>query len=586
MKNDDSYLSPDMSIMTVGDLAPRAKLAFLALAVGLLGVVGILHLDAWSALVSVWARSVSYNHCFLVFPVSVWLIYRERASLSSMNFRPYWPGLVLLALLAGVWLFATVAGVNSLRDFATVATVPVLCVTLLGADFGRAMRFPLAFMLFAWPFGEVLIPPFIDLTADFTVMALRLTGVPLYREGNTFVLPTGQWSVVQECSGIRYLMASAFAGTVFAHLHMRSRRRWIAFVALSVAVPIVANWVRAYLTVLLGHLTENRLAVGVDHLIYGWVFFGIVMTGVFVIGARMADDGQPQPAKPRPRPSTNTATSGRVYGFAVVLVFVAAGIGPAWKFVLSSIPAGLDAASAKILLPSAHGDWRSTEVPPDQWVPPESATAQSSAVAAYGEGSHVVTLHVSMSTELDAEKKVLAYTVTTLSDYDVAVKVVGRRIVDLPQVRPALRVVEKVVRNDAGAVVVWYWYHTADEWTEDVWRARFARAIHVLSGRSPLVEVWTAVAPFRDNPSTARASLERFLVAHKGLFARNAVSPASARPVLPLSPSADAVACRSSSCTEVVRARAHVRGICEVRSEPRTPSGYANDHRTGCPLRS
>ena len=45
--------------------------------------------------------------------------------------------------------------------------------------------------------------------------------------------------------------------------------------------------------VMLGHLSGNTLAVGVDHLIYGWVFFGIVIGLMFLIGARWSE---PEPA--------------------------------------------------------------------------------------------------------------------------------------------------------------------------------------------------------------------------------------------------------------------------------------------------
>ena len=62
------------------------------------------------------------------------------------------------------------------------------------------------------------------------------------------------------------------------------------FVGVSIVVPIVANWLRAYMIVMLGHLTNNRLAVGVDHIIYGWVFFGIVMVLMFWIGSRWRED--------------------------------------------------------------------------------------------------------------------------------------------------------------------------------------------------------------------------------------------------------------------------------------------------------
>jgi EpsI family protein len=133
-------------------------------------------------------------------------------------------------------------------------------------------------------------------TADFTVLALRMTGIPVYREGLQFVIPSGTWSVVEACSGIRYLMASVMVGTLFAHLNYRSlKRRWI-FVGFSVLLPIVANWLRAYLTVMLGHFSGNKLATGADHLVYGWVFFGIIMLAMFMAGARWSEpDAEPQP---------------------------------------------------------------------------------------------------------------------------------------------------------------------------------------------------------------------------------------------------------------------------------------------------
>jgi len=52
---------------------------------------------------------------------------------------------------------------------------------------------------------------------------------------------------------------------------------------------VLANGLRAYFIVMLGHLSNNRLAVGVDHLIYGWVFFGVVILLMFFIGARWSE---------------------------------------------------------------------------------------------------------------------------------------------------------------------------------------------------------------------------------------------------------------------------------------------------------
>jgi EpsI family protein len=111
----------------------------------------------------------------------------------------------------------------------------------------------------------------------------------VYREGLSFVIPSGHWSVVEACSGVRYLIASLTVGTLYAYLNYQSTQRRVLFILVSILVPIVANWGRAYMIVMLGHLSGNTLAVGVDHLIYGWVFFGVVILMMFVIGARWSE---------------------------------------------------------------------------------------------------------------------------------------------------------------------------------------------------------------------------------------------------------------------------------------------------------
>ena len=105
--------------------------------------------------------------------------------------------------------------------------------------------------------------------------------------------------MVEACSGVRYLIASVMVGTLFAYLTYQSLARRIAFVAVSFLVPVLANWLRAYMIVMLGHLSGNKLAVGVDHLIYGWVFFGVVMLLMFWIGARWREDEPKLPCRQR-----------------------------------------------------------------------------------------------------------------------------------------------------------------------------------------------------------------------------------------------------------------------------------------------
>lgn len=258
-----------------------------------LGVIaGILlayHETTWS-MISTWARSDTFAHGFLIFPFSGYLIWGQRKYLATLFARPNPKVLFVLAILGFSWLLGTLASVQVFAQFMVIAMIFAAVWAILGNQIAWALAFPLAYLLLAVPFGDAFIPPLINFTADFTVTALQLTGIPVYREGNFFTIPSGNWSVVEACSGLRYLIASFTLGTLYAYLTYRSLTRRLIFIALSLIVPILANGIRAYLIVMTGHLSDMQLAVGIDHLIYGWVFFGFVMLVLFWIGSFWRED--------------------------------------------------------------------------------------------------------------------------------------------------------------------------------------------------------------------------------------------------------------------------------------------------------
>ncbi len=245
----------------------------------------------------IWWRTETFAHGLLVLPLFAWLVWRKRDALVGLTPRPV-PVLALPLALAGfAWLLGGLVSVAALTHIALGAILVIGSVAVLGWRIARELAFPLGFLLFGIPVGEFLLPVLMIYTAEFTVGALRLSGVPVYQEGLHFVVPNGRWSVVEACSGIRYLIASLMVGTLYAYLHYRSLKRRLLFVGVAIAVPIVANWVRAYMIVMLGYLSDNRIAAGVDHLIYGWLFFGVVILAMFWIGSRWREDHLPASAR-------------------------------------------------------------------------------------------------------------------------------------------------------------------------------------------------------------------------------------------------------------------------------------------------
>lgn len=233
----------------------------------------------------IWWRSETFAHGFFILPISVYLIWKKRQQLLAATSKPDFRVLFLLAGLCFLWLVANAVDVLVVQQFSVVLMLPLLVWLIQGYKLTAVIAFPLAFLLFAVPFGDFLVYPLMEFTAVFTVNAVRAVGIPVFWEGLYFTLPSGSWSVVEACSGFRYILASLTLGALFAYLTYQSFWRRGAFMVLALVVPIVANGLRAFMIVMIGHFSGMELAVGVDHLIYGWVWFGIVMFAMFWLGS-------------------------------------------------------------------------------------------------------------------------------------------------------------------------------------------------------------------------------------------------------------------------------------------------------------
>lgn len=282
-------------MLRISEIPPqwRTTLAGLALA---LGGVFLFYWQSIYSMVHIWWRSGTYAHGFLVVPISAWLIWKKRGILSPMVPRPALSLLWVIAGLGAAWLVARSVEVVLVQQLCVVGLLIATTVAVLGWRVSRTIAFPLGFLIFAVPMGESLLSPLMHFTAAFTVKALQLTGIPVFSEGMYITLPNGRWEVAEACSGLRYLIASVTLGFLYAYVMYRSIGRRIIFIIASMIVPIIANGIRAYMVVMIGYLSDMELAVGVDHIIYGWVLFGIIIGIMFYIGSFWREDVEEQPA--------------------------------------------------------------------------------------------------------------------------------------------------------------------------------------------------------------------------------------------------------------------------------------------------
>ena len=490
-----------------GVAAAGILVRFAPLVAAAIAVVGILlvHADTVASIEAIWRRSETFAHGYLVVPIALWLAWRNRDSIAAAPARPWLPALAGVALAGAFWLVMLTADVLGLRQFALAFMLQAAIVAVVGLRVARAIAFPLLFLLFAVPAGEFLVPKMIELTADFTVAALRASGVPVYREANHFVIPSGAWSVVEACSGLRYLIASMMIGVLYAAVRYQSARRRIAFVAASIIVPIVANWLRAYMIVMLGHLSGNTLAVGVDHLIYGWIFFGVVMGLLFWIGSFWAEDTEPR--LPRPAVSISSASgrqtpASRFYVVAVATIVIAA----MWRPLAGSFERA--PASVPVRLPAieATQGWRSSDVLPSTWVPAYEG-AKARLRQGFARGDESVGVHIEYYRDQRKGQELVTSTNQLVAAQDNRWVLVAQQDVEATLGDDRQSVQRGIVTGDRTPLVVYRVYWVDGRVAADEFEAKARLAWSRLKGQSDDAALVVVFARERGGESAAPAAL-------------------------------------------------------------------------------
>ncbi|HSG52245.1 MAG TPA: exosortase A, partial [Rheinheimera sp.] len=256
----------------------------------------LLYWPTWVDMERVWNSSVTYNHCYLIIPIVLYLFYRSKQP-PELRHSPSERWLILptaaLLFMQLVWLFGFAADLALLMHAAAVVTLQALIWLLLGNVNCYRHRFAIFYLTFLIPFGEELSPILQNITADHTVMLLKAVNIPVFREGLFLATPVGMFEVAEACSGLRFLIAALAISVLFAYLHYNAIWKQIVFVVVMAFLSILANGVRAFMLVYIGEKSGMKYGFGADHFVYGWLFFGVVLMAGFWIGARFADPIQP-----------------------------------------------------------------------------------------------------------------------------------------------------------------------------------------------------------------------------------------------------------------------------------------------------
>jgi exosortase D (VPLPA-CTERM-specific) len=230
-----------------------------------------------SELVGRWGKQEEYSHGFLIPLVSAYLIWNRRDLLKSLEFKPVWFPVILVAIGIAISALGEVSALYVLIHFSLILIILAMAWALMGWQAFKYIFIPLALLAFAIP-----LPYFIEaaLTADLQLISSRLGvafirffNIPVFAEGNVIDLGIYQLQVVEACSGLRYLYPLMGVGFIMVYLYqVEIWKRALVFLS-TIPVTIFMNSLRIGV---IGVLVDNwgiGMAEGFLHYFEGWIIF-------------------------------------------------------------------------------------------------------------------------------------------------------------------------------------------------------------------------------------------------------------------------------------------------------------------------
>ena len=199
----------------------------------------------------------NYSHGFLIPFISAFFVWRKKDELDGEDISVCWWGLPLVALALVLHLLGTVLYIFAISGFSIFFLVLGTCLFVFGKNITRKLLFPIVFLLFMFPMPMAVIElisfPMKMLVAHTGADIVKLTGIPVLREGFMISIPAGEVFVGNPCSGLRSLVAFLALGAVFAHLGNISIAKKVLLFFAAIPVAIISNVFRIPLLIFIGH---------------------------------------------------------------------------------------------------------------------------------------------------------------------------------------------------------------------------------------------------------------------------------------------------------------------------------------------
>lgn len=291
--------NPDTSQVTAQSPVPASQRTVSAQLKRLATAVGILVLCFSQALYQ-WLQfglhSELYSYTLLIPVISGYLLWtqRDRICLSSpATFLATGLSTATVLLLGVYWFFIrTKSGLlENDRLFLILLCFVLLALAgaglFLGARGIRTALFPLLFLFFMAPLPSAVengLEAFLQhRSADAAYWMLKISGMPIFREGTRLTMPTLILEVAPECSGIRSSIVLFLTSLLAGHFFLRNRLNKALLAGSVIALGVLRNGFRIFT---LAQLTVNVDPAIIDSPLHhrgGPIFFALSLIPFFLL---------------------------------------------------------------------------------------------------------------------------------------------------------------------------------------------------------------------------------------------------------------------------------------------------------------
>lgn len=447
--------------------------------------------------------STTYGHGYLIAAISFWLLIRNRSRLQTVAPRPSLPAGILLVLVSLLWLVMLRSGIQAAHQLLLPVIMWLALLTAFGPGAAFKSLFAIGYLFFALPIWDAANGLLQSATVVAAEVMLRVTHVNAYVDGNFVHLAAGVFEIAGGCSGMHFFIVALALAALYGEISDDTLKVRIQLLALAAALAVVTNWIRVYIIILAGYLTDmQHYLVRVEHYKFGWVVFAVTMTVFFLIARRLpAADSEPAPGSP-----ICVVKKLRVPVARGLLISLAAlALVPAWNLLAplkAAAPPSQDA-----LLPRNPGRWLGPDPSIDGAWQPVFEGAHLSAKGDYIDDGRRLSLFTAVYLQQVQGRELVGYRNSIAGE---GVTVISEARIDVP-----VPVIEAVIKSRAGTAVVRYFYVVGGAATNRGVVAEVSYGLQSLSAAalSRVIAVRAACLP---DCQSARAALDDLLQAIDG----------------------------------------------------------------------